>query len=297
MRRAIQAIAGGAGAVARAPILVVITYVALVAVVTPAVAVVATHLEEAFTARTLELVPPARADTAWLDEAGDATGAVLGSTFAPAMIGFAAQLSNIDDLARAEAREPIAWLPVIAWAVAWTFLLGGILARYAGRAASAPRSFVAASVRTFPRFLLIAAGTFLIYFAGAFAYRTAPREFRVLTLAVVLVVAGVTVVVASYARARIALHEVTVRAAIAQSLRMVRAEPRAVAAQTALACAGWIVLMSVLAWLDRQFGAGTGLWRPLLVAQGYVVARIILRLVWEASALTLVRMDATRTSP
>jgi hypothetical protein len=293
MLRAIRAITVGGTAVARAPVLIAVTYLLLVAAVTPGAIRVMTSFERAFTSRAVEVVVPGIVDAEWFERANDATGSAIGTTITPAIVGFAAQLSNIDDLTEADARAPIVLAPMMAWAVAWTLLLGGILTRYAGPATSVRRSFVAASIHCFPRFLVIATVTVAIYLIGAFAYRTAPPPIHLPLLVVLVFAVGITTVVASYARARIVLDDVKVRVAIAGGVQMLRTAWLSVTAHVLLACGGWIFLMMVLAWLDRRLGAGIGFWRPLFVAQAYVVARIVFRLVWEASALSLVRMYQT----
>jgi hypothetical protein len=68
---------------------------------------------------------------------------------------------------------------------------------------------------------------------------------------------------------------------------MLRVEPVTCVTHGLIALSAWAVLLAVLAWIDREYGAGSGLWRPLLAAQAYVGARIVVRLVWEASSVAL----------
>ena len=289
MRLAIQAIALGVTAVARAPATILVIYMALLAVVLPAAGIVAAALESSFDGRALERVMPGQADAAWIERAGHATRSASGNTLSPAIVGFAAQIANVADLIEGRSGGPIAVVPFAAWFVVWTLLLGGVLHRFARGTAVSSRAFLTACGRHFPPFAALAIGTLLVYAVGAAVYRAAPVNVRPWLLVPLIAGVGVATLIASYARARVAIDDANVRVAVASSVRLLRSTPLAVVTHAGAALAAWGVLMGGLAGLELAVGAG-GSWRPVLVAQVYLAARIVLRLIWEASAVALVRM-------
>ncbi len=103
----------------------------------------------------------------WQEFTSQATG--LGTTFSPTIIGFAATLDNISSLLDAQ-REiaPIAGALAL-YLLAWTFLAGGIIDRYARqRPIRAAGFFAASGVHVF-RLLRLAVVSGLIYW-WLFAY-------------------------------------------------------------------------------------------------------------------------------
>lgn len=279
MLRALQAIVYGAGVVARSPGLILIVYIALVAAVVPAAAVVARDLDASFKARAIERVMPAAVDAGWFSRA---------NALSPAIIGFAAQRSNLDDLINGAAGSRLVVTPLIVWFVVWTLVLGGVLHRFAPAASPISRGFMAAALRCFPRFAAIAVATLAVYAMAAAAYTALPPNLRFPLLAPLVGVVAITTLIASYARAHIAIEDARLPVAIRSGVSMLRRGPATVATHALVAFAAWIAIMMLLALIDRTYGAGTGIWRPLLVAQAYVIARIVLRLIWEASAVSLV---------
>jgi hypothetical protein len=282
MLRAVQTYVSGVRAVARAPALVLIIYIALVSVVLPSAAVVARSLDASFKQRTLERLDPGTVDDSWFERAPVKSN----------VMGFAAQLTNLDDLVAARMHDERVTAPLGAWFVAWTFLLGGVLQRLRSSTTATARSFIAACIRCWPPFAVIGVATLAVYAASAAAYATTPLAARPAVLVPLTLLVGVVTLVASYARAWVAIDGASLPTAVAFAARILRVQPLTVATHALIALAGWTVLLLALARLDVAYGAGTGFWRPLIVAQVYVGVRIVQRLVWEASVLALINARA-----
>ena len=103
----------------------------------------------------------------WQEFRSQATG--IGTTFSPTIIGFAATLDNISSLLDGE-REivPIAGALAL-YLLAWTFLVGGIIDRYARQRPIRAAGFFAASGVHFFRLLRLAVLSGLAYW-WLFAY-------------------------------------------------------------------------------------------------------------------------------
>src|SRR6266850_6268198 len=103
----------------------------------------------------------------WQEFASQATG--IGTTFTPSIVGFAATLDTLSGLLDARAViTPIA-AAVAVYLLAWTFLSGGILDRYARGRRIGAHGFFAASGTFFFRFLRLALVVAAIYWF-LFAY-------------------------------------------------------------------------------------------------------------------------------
>ncbi len=241
----------------------------------------------------------------WQQFMSQASG--LGATFTPAIIGFASTLDGLSGLLDAQARP----LPVLAaggaYLLAWTFLAGGILDRYARRRPTRAHGFFAAAGVFFWRFLRLGAAAGLAYWF-LFAYvhgwllddaytwltRDLPVErqafaWRVLLYALfglLLVAVNVTF---DYARIRLVVEDRrSALGALKASLAFLgRRAPRVIGLY-ALNALTFLVL--VAAWSGAAPGAGDAgwsMWAGLLGAQVYLVARLLLKLQFMASQTTL----------
>lgn len=99
----------------------------------------------------------------WQEFHAQASG--LGTTFEPAIIGFAAVLRNMSDFIDKRPRSMPILGAIVAYLVVWTFLVGGILDRYARQRPTRSAGFFAASGIFFFRFLRLAAIAAVFYYA------------------------------------------------------------------------------------------------------------------------------------
>jgi len=241
----------------------------------------------------------------WQEFSAQATG--VGATFGPSVIGFAAVLQNLSDLLD---RRPLATVvagAIAAWFVAWSFLAGGILDRYARDRRTGPHGFFAACGVNFFRVLRLGALA-LVAYALLFRYVhpllfdtvatsltwSSTVERNVFALRVGLyVVFGLLLVVVNvlvdYARVRLVVEDRhSVAGAIAAACRFVARHPGRVAALYALNTG--VFLLVILAYglvAPRAGGAGWTVWWALLVGQLYIAARLAVKLQFYASQTAL----------
>ena len=231
----------------------------------------------------------------------------IGSTFVPAIIGFAAPLKNLSDLADNEPMAAAIAGLVTAWLLLWAFVGGGILDRYArARTTHTPAFFAACGVFFF-RFLRlgvfagIAYGLLFRYvhrwlFDGLFEAWT--RNWTVERDAFFLRVALYAVFAALLAAVNIVIDYAKVRAvvedrrsmigAIAAGARFVGRHPRATIGLylvNTFVCG--IVLLVYRAVAPGGAWSGAAVWGAFAVSQAYIVARVWAKLVFAASAVAL----------
>lgn len=240
----------------------------------------------------------------WQEFSSQATG--LGTTFTPTIIGFAATLDNLSSLLDGQ-REvaPVAGA-IALYLLAWIFLTGGVIDRYARQRPTRAAGFFAAGGVHFFTLLRLAAVAGLAYW-WLFAYvhrwlfleffvdqtRTLSAEREVMAWRVALyLVFGlllVTVnVIVDYAKIRIVVEDRrSALGALSAATRFVwRRLPR-VASLYALN--GLVLLIGVALWAVIAPGvhAGLLLWLTFLAGQLYVLARLALKLQFIASQTAL----------
>lgn len=232
----------------------------------------------------------------WQELAAQATG--LSATFTPAIIGFAATLDNISSLL--DARREI--LPVAAalatYVAGWMFLTGGILDRYARQRPTRTAGFFAASAVYFGRFLRLALIMGIFYW-WAFAYvhawlfddlypaltreMTAERE-AFLVRAGMYILFGTLLLVANmvfdYAKIRAVVEDRrSMIGALSAGLRFVVHRPARTFGLYAINAAVFLALLAVWSFVaPGAGGTGLSLWSGLVIAQLYIVARLLLKL-------------------
>jgi hypothetical protein len=108
-----------------------------------------------------------------------------------------------------------------------------------------------------------------------------------------MLVIGVTTVVSSYSRAFVALHDAPVAAAFLGAARCFRSMPKSVATHLVTFLLIWGAGAAVIAVLDVALTPRDGWWY-VLIAQLYVTARLMSRVLWEVSVLELVREHSER---
>jgi hypothetical protein len=242
----------------------------------------------------------------WWTEFTEQTG-LLGKTFQPTIIGFAAVLDNISTLADGEARpSPLLWLGA-SYLLLWLFLTGGVLDRYARARPTRSYEFFTACGVYFVRFLRLAPLIALAYYV-LFAtvhpmlmddgYAALTRDVTVERTAFFMRLAlygvfGVLVilvnVVFDYAKVRAVVEDRrSMIGAVLAGARFVRRNAAAVASLYLLN--GCLFLALILLYALAAPGAGSsgaGIWIGIAISQLYLVARLWIRLVFLASETAL----------
>jgi hypothetical protein len=228
-------------------------------------------------------------------------------TFQPFIIGFASVVANVSMFLSATSPGPTFAAAGIAYVLAWMFLLGGILDRYARQRRVGAHGFFAASGVFFFRFLrlgLIAAVVWMVVFGVLHAWlfndfypwvtrevtveRTAFAWYAALTVVFVLVVAAVMVVF-DYAKVRAVVEDRrSMIGALVAAARFVRRHAAAAAGVFLLNALLFGAVLAAYALLARgAAGHGLTLAIGLIGAQAYVLARLVVKLSFYASAVAL----------
>lgn len=241
----------------------------------------------------------------WQEFTSQASGLV--TTFSPAIIGFAPTLDNLSSVLDAQTEiAPIGAL-LAAYMLAWIFLSGGIVDRYARQRSIRAFAFFGACGVFFWRFLRLAIVAGVVYwFLFTYvhpwlledAYRRLTRDLAVERNAFFWRIAlyapfGASVLAANlvfdYARIRLVVEDRrSALGAIRAALAFLGRHPRTTAGLYALNALTFIVLIAVWAALAPGAGrTGATMWASFLVAQLYLLARIVLKLQFIASQTAL----------
>jgi hypothetical protein len=226
-----------------------------------------------------------------------------GETFRTTIIGFAAVLDNISALADGRARPaPILWIGAF-YLLAWLFLSGGVLDRYARGRPTRAHEFFAACGIFFMRFLRLAplaAAIYYVLFAGVHpllfdgvygeltrdvtAERSAFFVRVVLYLAFGLLLAAVNVIF-DYAKVRAVVEDRrSMIGALAAGARFVRRNAGPVALLYVLNMGIFVAVLLVYALVaPGAESAGAGVWFGFAISQLYLLARLWVKLVFLAS--------------
>jgi hypothetical protein len=236
----------------------------------------------------------------WQEFTSQASG--LAATFAPSIVGFGAVLDNLGGLLDNLPLASSVAGAIGAWMIAWSFLSGGVMDRYARIRHTRAHGFFAACGTHFWRFLRLGILAFAAYY---FLFTVVhelllDRAFSALTRNVTqervgfairiggYIVFGLLLVVVNlafdYARVRIVVEDR--RSAIGALLagaRFVRRNRGAVLLYL-LNGAAFVVLVLLYAILNPGApGAGLWMWATLAVGQCYIVFRHYLKLLFYAS--------------
>jgi hypothetical protein len=242
----------------------------------------------------------------WMQEFSDqATG--LGVTFKPTIIGFAAVLDNLSAFMDRTSRPVVIVGAAAVYILAWIFLAGGIIDRYARDRATRAHGFFAASGVFFFRFLRLAAVQLVVY---AFLFgvmhpwlfdRLYPRMIHEVSvertaffarLALYLVfgmlVAGAAMIF-DYAKIRAVVEDRrSMLGAINAALGFIG---RNYGAAVGLFAANFVlfgVVMGLYALIaPGTGGAGVVMWVGFAIGQLYVIARLWTKLVFWAAETSL----------
>lgn len=241
----------------------------------------------------------------WQEFTAQASG--LGTTFTPAIVGFAATLDNISSVADGQAEiAPITGALAI-YLLGWTFVTGGVLDRYArGRRTRAHGFFAACGVFLF-RFVRLAVVAGLFYW-WMFAYvhpwlfdewyPDLTREITVERTAFLVRASMYAAFGALLALGNLVLDYAKIRAvvedrrsmlgALLSSVRFVLRHPGRATGLYLLNTIAFVLLLAV--WAIAAPGAGgpgVSWWVGLLGAQIYVMARLLFKLHFLASQTAL----------
>jgi hypothetical protein len=292
--------------VLRAPAIVVGVWVGTVLVTLPFALGLRAMLEQ-------HLGSSLAADTAassinydWMQEFGD-QAAGLGITFKPTIIGFGAVLDNLSGFLDHVSRPIVIIGAAASYMVLWTFAAGGIIDRYARDRATRSHGFFAASGVFFFRFARLAAIMAVVY-VFLFGYihpwlfdRMYPRlvyevsaERTAFFVRVALYVAfGIVLatcnLIFDYAKVRAVVEDRrSTIGAVAAALGFIRRNAAGVVTLYVLDFALFLAAIAVYSVIVPGVGrAGWMTWIAFAVGQLYILARLIVKLVFWASETAL----------
>ena len=259
------------------------------------------------------LGPSLAADTAangvnydWMQEFADQALGVE-ATFKPTIIGFGAVLDNLSALLD-NAVRPIAIVATASiYMIAWLFVAGGIIDRYARDRATGANGFFAASGVFFFRFLRLAIVQWIVYmflFAIVHVWLfdtlyprlthevTAERTAFLVRLALYLVFGALlaaAMLVFDYAKVRAVVEDRrSMLGALGAALGFIRRNAMAAVGLFAANFALFLAVIAIYALVaPGAGGAGASMWIALAIAQAYVLARLWVKLVFWASETAL----------
>jgi hypothetical protein len=241
----------------------------------------------------------------WQEFLSQATG--LGTTFTPAIVGFAAALDNISSVLDAQSEVASVAGALALYVAGWTFLAGGIIDRYARQRRTLAYGFFAASGVYFFRFVRLAAVSGILYW-WMFGYvhpwlfdEWYPRLTDAITAertaflvrAAMYAAFGSVLVLANllfdYAKIRAVVEDRrSMLGALLAALRFI--EHNAGRTLSLYALNGGLFVVLLVVWSVLVPGAGGGrasFWLGILLTQFYVLARLVLKLQFLASQTAL----------
>jgi hypothetical protein len=250
----------------------------------------------------------------WQEFTAQATG--LGTTFTPSVIGFATVLDNVSGVLDARARIVPLAAALALYLVGWAFLSGGILDRYARQRPIHAHGFFAASGVYGFRFVRLAVAAGLVYW-WLFAYvhpwlfdtqfNTLTRNMNVertafFVRAIFYILFGAALLavnlIVDYSKIRIVVEDRrSAIGAIVAAMRFVRHHPRQVIALYGLNSLTFLALIAVWSLIAPGVRAsGVSMWAGFLLAQLYIVARLLLKLQFIASQIALFQANLAHAS-
>jgi hypothetical protein len=240
----------------------------------------------------------------WNEFLSQAAG--IGQTFVPAVLGFAAVIKNISSVTDASPLPTVIASVITVHLVVSTFLLGGVLDRLARDRSTGAHGFFAASGVFFFRFLRLGLVAGVVYWL--FFVRLHPLLFetlfngltRDLTVertafayrVVLYVVFGALVlmvnVIIDYAKVRMVVEDRrSAIGAVAASLRFIARQPGAVLGLYVLNGLTFALVLGFYALVAPGAAGGFAAILGLLIGQLYIILRVLVRLVFAASQISL----------
>jgi hypothetical protein len=295
---AIRAFLSGLGAVMRAPLTVAAACLLTFITAVPFALVMGERVQHALNDQPPIVLGSEEIDADWwLEFRRHAEG--LEATFTPAIIGFAAPLSNLSAVLDGELQSTVMLVPIAIAIVTWSFLWGVAIERFRSGGSRRAGALIQAGLRSLPRFVAIAVAAavaqLILYFTihkllfaivfpaitGGMANEAAAFAVRVvLYLVFGLFIAAVSLV-ADYSR-------------IASALRDSAGGAAFVRANWGSALSLLVVVTFTLGVFFLLYGVGEAYggsrvagWRGVLIGQAFVILRIAMRLVTIASEVQL----------
>ena len=300
-----SALADGMRRVARAPAILASVWILTLLVSLPMALVLrgmlAQHLGSSLAAESAA----SGVNYDWMQEFSEqATG--LGVTFGPWVIGFAAVLDNMSAFMDATSRPAVIAGAAAVYTLAWVFLAGGIIDRFARDHATRAHGFFSASGVFFFRFLRLAIVQALAYgflfgpmhrwlFDRLYARLThdvAVERTAFLTRLALYIVFGILVsacvIVFDYAKVRAVVEDRrSMLGAIRAALGFIRRNYTATVTLFLANFALFAIVVGVYAAVAPAGGGGASLVLGLVLGQLYVIARLWVKLVFWASETSL----------
>jgi hypothetical protein len=241
----------------------------------------------------------------WQEFSGQATG--IGTTFTPTIIGFATTLDSVSGLLdRRTLSSPIVWALAV-YVAAWVFVTGGILDRYARGRRLGTSAFFAACGAFFFRFIrlgIVAAVAYWFLFAYVHEWlfakwyvnvtRDIPVErtvfyWRVLMYAIFITLLAAVTLAFDYAKVRAVVEDRrSMTGALIAGLRFIIRNPSRVMGVYAINALLFLAVIVVWGLINQGAGgAGVWMWTGVAVSQGYILARLVVKLQVLASETAL----------
>jgi hypothetical protein len=241
----------------------------------------------------------------WAEFSSQAQG--VGTSFTPGIIGFGAVLGNLSAMLDNRSQAlPVATAGVI-YVLLWIFLAGGILDRYARNRAVRAYGFFSRCGVFFFRFLRLAVPAVLVYWllyayvhpwlfdtVYPWATRDLTVERQAFAVRVVLYLVFGLLLVASnivfdYAKVRAVVEDRrSMLGALVAAVRFVRRHPGRVVDLYILDSLAFLLVVAVYALVaPGAGGSGWSLFAGLLIAQTYLLARLLVKLLFYASETAL----------
>jgi hypothetical protein len=243
----------------------------------------------------------------WQEFASQGSFLTLTSTFTPSILGFATTLDSVSGLLDRRPIVPAIALALCVYVLAWLFLQGGILDRYARGRRIGAYGFFAASGIFFLRFLRLGVAAGVAYWF-LFAYvhewlftrwyvnvtRDIPVErtvfyWRVLMYAIFTALLALTTTVLDYAKVRAVVEDRrSMAGALIAGIRFIVRNRSRVAGLYLTNAALFLAVVGMWAAIDPGAGgSGASMWAGVLLSQGYILARLIVKLQVFASETAL----------
>jgi hypothetical protein len=245
----------------------------------------------------------------WQEFLSQASG--VGSTFSPRIIGFAATLDSLTSIADTRAEvTPIA-ATLVVYVLLWTYLSAGIIDRFARRRPTRAHGFAAACGAHALGFTTLALCGGLTYgwvlgyvhpWLLDTRYASLTRDLDSERLAFVWRVAGYAIVGALVAGANVILDYAKIRmvvedrrsaiGSLVAALRFVSRNAARVAGLYLLNTVSFAALLAAWAAVAPSPGpAGVRMWLAFALGQGFITARLAIKLHFLASQTALFQRD------
>jgi hypothetical protein len=296
---ALAAFFSGLWQVIRAPFTLLAVLIITVVTAAPFGLVMGSRLQSALNEQPPVMLGSEEIDADWwLEFRRHAEG--LNATFTPAIIGFAAPLSNLSGILDGTRPDPVMALPIAIAIVTWAFIWGWAIERFRSGGSKRAGALIQAGFRTLPKFVAISVVAMIaqvilyltihsVLFGQVFPLLTSstPDERTAFFIRVALYLifgiflAGVSLL-ADYAR----IGSVLGRGAWSES-GFVKRNASSVAAL-------FLITTIILGALFVLYGVGEAYggsrvagWRGVAIGQAFIIVRLAMRIVVIASEVRL----------